>query len=56
MISFPMRVNKELVAEILSFGSDMEVIEPIELRAEIARQVTTLNDKYSTVQKDCTQD
>ena len=54
MISFPMRVNKELVAEILSFGSDIEVIEPIELRAEIARQVFDLNNKYLMAQKDCT--
>ena len=55
-ISFPMRVNKELVAELLSFGNDIEVIDPTVLRDEIAHRVASLNDKYSTVQKDCTQD
>ena len=53
-ISFPMRVNKELIAEILSFGNDIEVIEPIELRTIIAHKVSDLNNKYLSVQKDCT--
>jgi len=53
-ITFPMRVNKELMAEILSFGGDIEVIEPLELRTIIARKVSDLNNKYLPVQKDCT--
>lgn len=53
-ISFPMKVNKELVAEIMSFGSDIEVIEPVSLREGIASQITDLVNKYLTVQKNCT--
>lgn len=53
-ISFPMKVNKELVAEIMSFGSDIEVIEPVSLREGIASQITDLANKYLTVQKNCT--
>lgn len=53
-ITFPMRINVELIAEILSFGNHIEVIEPIELRTEIARQISDLHTKYSTVQKNCT--
>ena len=53
-ISFPIRVNKELIAEILSFSSDIEVIEPLELRTIIARKISDLNNKYLSVQKDCT--
>lgn len=55
-ITFPMRINKELVAEILSFGSDIEVIEPVTLREELTRQTANLYKKYSLVQKDCSQD
>ena len=54
-ITFPMRINKELVAELLSFGVDIEVLEPMELRKEMTRQIASLNEKYSAVQKDCTQ-
>lgn len=53
-ISFPMKVNKELIAEILSFGNDIEVVDPVSLREEIARQVSDLSHKYQSVQKDCT--
>lgn len=53
-ITFPMKLNPELVSEILSFGSDIEVVSPLVLREEIARQVADLNSKYLTVQKDCT--
>lgn len=53
-ISFPMRVNNELVAEILSFGGDIEVIEPRSLREVMAQQIAELNKKYLSAQKDCT--
>lgn len=53
-VSFPMRVNKELVSKLLSFGCDIEVVEPHSLRKELARQIAKLNNKYSLVQKDCT--
>lgn len=53
-ISFPMKVNFELKSEILSFGSDIEVVEPLSLREEISRQIALLANKYLTAQKDCT--
>ncbi len=53
-IAFLAKPNFELMSEILSFGSDIEVLSPIKLREEIARQIKGLNKKYSTVQKDCT--
>ena len=53
-VSFPMKVNKELVSKLLSFGCDIEVVEPYALREEIARQIAALNNKYSPVQKNCT--
>jgi predicted DNA-binding transcriptional regulator YafY len=34
--SFPSTINRELIAEILGFGEQVEVLEPIELRKEIA--------------------
>ena len=49
-----MKMNFELVSEILSFGGDIEVIEPLSLREEISRQIAILANKYSPVQKDCT--
>ena len=45
-ITFPMRINKELVAELLSFGDDLEVIEPEQLRNTIAEKVRLLGMKY----------
>lgn len=53
-ISFPMKVNFELISEILSFGSDIVVVEPLSLREEISRQIAILANKYLTAQKDCT--
>ena len=35
-ISFPSTLNRELIAEILGFGEQVEVLEPQELRKEIA--------------------
>ncbi|MBR4176620.1 MAG: WYL domain-containing protein [Bacteroidales bacterium] len=53
-ITFPMHVNVELVSEILSFGSDIEVLEPLALRQKIAQQIELACNLYSRVQKDCT--
>lgn len=39
--------NRELIQTILSFGSDVEVIEPKILRDEIANRVFILQKKYS---------
>ena len=48
-ISFPMRLNPELVSEILS-GGDIEVLEPASLRQEIARHVVSACNHYARVQ------
>lgn len=39
-------LNKELTQQILSFGDDIEVIAPAELRKQIKDKITALNEKY----------
>lgn len=46
--------NKELVALILSFGNDVEVLSPEPLKFEIATKIKNLYKKYFPVQKECT--
>ena len=46
VISFPMRINKEFTASILSFGSDIEVLKPLRLRKEIADIIRDACRKY----------
>lgn len=53
-ISFPMKVNPELVSEILSFGHHVEVLQPQSLRNEVASQIANLNKKYFPAQNPCT--
>ena len=48
--------NKELETLILSYGSQVEVLEPKWLRAEIANKVNELIKIYSDVKLDCTID
>lgn len=45
--------NRELESLILSFGDDIEVLEPIEFREQIADKIKSNYQKYFTVQKDC---
>ena len=45
-IAFPMRVNRELVAELLSFGPDIEVLQPLHLRQQIAESIAKMQDRY----------
>ena len=47
VITINVKVNKELEALILSFGSDMEVISPIGFRAGIDEKINTMNQKYT---------
>ena len=47
-IAFPMRVNNELVAEILSFGADIEVLQPQHLRQRIAETVAQMQTQYAS--------
>ena len=41
-----MRVNRELVAELLSFGADIEVLQPQHLRQQIAESVAMMHKLY----------
>ena len=47
VININVKVNKELEALVLSFGSDMEVISPIGFRAKIADKIKIMNHKYT---------
>ena len=53
IISIDVIPNNELISLILSFGSDVEVLEPISLREEIAKIVKENYKKYFAVQKGC---
>ena len=49
--------NRELYQLLLSFGPDVEVLEPTEIRLQMAAYAQEMVEKYSTasvVQKDCT--
>ena len=41
-----MRVNRELVAELLSFGADIEVLQSQHLRQQIAESVAMMHKLY----------
>ena len=56
VIVFPMRINKELVSTLLSFGDDLEVLEPQCLRGKMAEKIKAMNEKYASAQKDCTEE
>ena len=47
VITINVKLNKELEAMVLSFGSDMEVLSPIGFRARIAEKIKVMNLKYS---------
>jgi predicted DNA-binding transcriptional regulator YafY len=38
----------------LSFGDDVEVVEPQSLRLQLAEKIKKSFEKYFSVQKDCT--
>ena len=40
-------INKELITQILSFGEDIEVMEPIELRIEIHDKISKMLEHYN---------
>ena len=46
-VIFPMRINNEFIAEILSFGNDVEVVRPIKLRKRIAQIINEMHNMYS---------
>jgi predicted DNA-binding transcriptional regulator YafY len=53
-IFFPSTLNRELIGEILSFGEQVEVLEPAELRKEITKilgKTTKIYNKLRPVLK-----
>lgn len=46
--------NNELEQQILSFGPDLEVLEPEAFRNQMREKVALMQQKYDAVQKDCT--
>ena len=49
--SINVKINKELIALIMSFDSDAEVLSPASLREEIGRRVKAMNDIYQNYEK-----
>lgn len=45
-IAINVKINKELIALILSFGPDVEVIAPANLRKEVAQRISAMNFTY----------
>lgn len=45
-ISINVKINKELISLILSFGHDVEVISPAVLRAEIKKNISAMSYNY----------
>lgn len=50
LVRLKLMLNKELESIILSFGDDVEVIEPLELREAIANKIKNSYKKYFPVQ------
>ena len=50
VIEIRVRINFELESKILSFGDDIEVLEPTELRDNIKNKIKNLYIKYNCVQ------
>ena len=46
-ISINVKINKELIALILSFDSDIEVVSPTFLRTEIIKKICAMRNNYS---------
>lgn len=45
-ISINVKINKELIALILSFDSDIEVVSPMSLRTEIIKKIHAMSNNY----------
>ena len=54
LISLDLIPNRELEALLLSFGDDVEIIEPQSLREAVANKVKKSFEIYYPMQKDCT--
>ena len=47
VISINVKVNNELEAQLLSFGSDVEVLKPASFRTRISEKIQLMNHKYN---------
>ncbi len=47
-ITFPIRINKEFIAKLLSYGSDIEVIHPKHLRESIIQKINDMKTMYTS--------
>jgi predicted DNA-binding transcriptional regulator YafY len=56
IISIEVRPNRELDAQILSYGSDVEVLESAAYREHISKIIEENFKKYFAAQNDCTQE
>lgn len=54
IIQVEVRPNKELEASLLSFGPQVEILQPIWLREQFAKKIQEYFKIYSSVQIDCT--
>lgn len=54
IISIKVIPNKELVSELIWFGSDVEVLAPDSLREEIMQKISEMHKKYFDVKNDFT--
>lgn len=45
-ITINVKINRELIALLLSFGADIEVLAPASLRVMIAKTIRAMNEKY----------
>lgn len=50
LITLDIMLNKELESILLSFGEDVEVIEPMHLRKQITEKIKSSYDKYFSMQ------
>ena len=53
-ISLEVKPTRELEQQILSFGSDVEVLSPESFRAQIGSKIEENYKKYFPVQNECT--
>jgi predicted DNA-binding transcriptional regulator YafY len=56
MLQITVRPNKDLEAQIFSYGPQVEVLEPLWLRQQIEEKIVETLNKYSSRKKDCTDD
>lgn len=56
IISIDVRPNRELTAQLLSFGPDVEILSPDSVRDRISKKIEENFKKYFPVHDDCTQE